>query len=948
MSCVKRVFAVFLSFVLFLGVMPPVAAGAQEEPLVLSDGRFSYTSAFLKETDAAVVSCSFSYDESWFLQDSREYHHDLARMSLRMAMAAAAATGENITALLETLAFRDITIHDPKPTRDTIGYAIASKPFPAAGENVTLIAVAIRGGGYGEEWADNFRVGTEGEHAGFRNAAQQVVSAIQAHIQTYGISGELKLWITGYSRGAAVTNLAAHRLNAAAGTGDFAGLSQDALWAYCFEGPASVRRDMVEEAPWDANIFSILNPQDIVPLFAPDNWDFTQYGTAYCLPFAGTEYDQWNSLLAGMREQYRKILIQAGVPEGEAGTRVKSLTAFLPAQSLLLKQTVDILATHYESQQVYAREHENTVMDGLEALFTGDGSIRSLITMFSSTMPFLLHQHRTIANTLIENVDAVTQAHYPELCLAWMDSLTQAQLQMPALARLLTVNGNAEVSVYDSQGRLAGRIAANGTRSGNLEGYTDENGQKRLILPGGEAFQITLTPASGGTLDWQLEEYDFASRRCIRLTSYRDVPVEKGAVITGSHTGFADSGGSTISPSLELPGEQVERYAVTVSQEGTGTVTGGGSFTMGEYALVTAQPGKGKPFYGWYVDGNLVSQELSCRFRVEADTIITGYFEAYIPPQPPEQPEIPEPPTEPEIQETAPQRVAGADRFETAFLTADALKRQLGVERFEAILVASGTGFADALSGSYLASVKKAPILLSFRDSINERVKDYIRANLVPGGTVYILGGEAAVPASMEEGLEHFTVTRLAGSDRFGTNLAILEEAGGLEQELLVCTGLEFADSLSAAACAKPILLVWQTLTKPQQAFLASRQKDSLYIIGGEAAVSGSMEAALSAYGETTRIGGSNRFETSVKIAEHFFAQPTSAVLAYAWNYPDGLCGGPLASVMGAPLLLTMTGYDAAAVEYASRHTLAGGTILGGETLISPDCAAGILGRMEE
>jgi putative cell wall-binding protein len=143
-------------------------------------------------------------------------------------------------------------------------------------------------------------------------------------------------------------------------------------------------------------------------------------------------------------------------------------------------------------------------------------------------------------------------------------------------------------------------------------------------------------------------------------------------------------------------------------------------------------------------------------------------------------------------------------------------------------------------------------------------------------------------------------------------------------------------------------LLVWQTLTKPQQAFLASRQKDSLYIIGGEAAVSGSMEAALSAYGETTRIGGSNRFETSVKIAEHFFAQPTSAVLAYAWNYPDGLCGGPLASVMGAPLLLTMTGYDAAAVEYASRHTLAGGTILGGETLISPDCAAGILGRMEE
>lgn len=27
-------------------------------------------------------------------------------------------------------------------------------------------------------------------------------------------------------------------------------------------------------------------------------------------------------------------------------------------------------------------------------------------------------------------------------------------------------------------------------------------------------------------------------------------------------------------------------------------------------------------------------------------------------------------------------------------------------------------------------------------------------------------------------------------------------------------------------------------------------------------------------------------------VAEKYFENPESAVLAYAWNYPDGLCGG--------------------------------------------------------
>lgn len=59
-------------------------------------------------------------------------------------------------------------------------------------------------------------------------------------------------------------------------------------------------------------------------------------------------------------------------------------------------------------------------------------------------------------------------------------------------------------------------------------------------------------------------------------------------------------------------------------------------------------------------------------------------------------------------------RVAGDNRYETAIKTAEEMKAVLGVEKFDAIIVASGSEFADALAGSYLSAVKNAPILLSW------------------------------------------------------------------------------------------------------------------------------------------------------------------------------------------------------------------------------------------
>ena len=286
-------------------------------------------------------------------------------------------------------------------------------------------------------------------------------------------------------------------------------------------------------------------------------------------------------------------------------------------------------------------------------------------------------------------------------------------------------------------------------------------------------------------------------------------------------------------------------------------------------------------------------------------------------------------------------RTYGSDRYETSFAVANQLKKNQGVEKFGTIVVASGTDFADALSGNYLANQKNAPILLvRNREGEMNTVKNYIKANLVTGGTVYILGGENAVPKAMETGLDGFKVVRLGGATRYETNIAILKEAGvKAGDDLLICTGKDFADCLSASAVNKPVLMVKDSLYAVQSEYLNAIKGGKLYIIGGKVAVTEKLENALSQYGTTERISGATRYETSVSIAQKFFPGTKFAVLVYGMNFPDGLCGGSLANGMNAPVILVTSGKQAVAANYAKDNGITSGVVLGGPKLITDEIA---------
>ena len=163
---------------------------------------------------------------------------------------------------------------------------------------------------------------------------------------------------------------------------------------------------------------------------------------------------------------------------------------------------------------------------------------------------------------------------------------------------------------------------------------------------------------------------------------------------------------------------------------------------------------------------------------------------------------------------------------------------------------------------------------------------------------------------------------------------------------LLVATGNNFADSLSASASGLPMLLVRDDgLTDQQKEFLSKNKGKKIYILGGNGAVKPVIESQLKKYGDVDRIAGGTRFETSALIAEKFYPEAKYAVLAYSNDYPDGLCGGPLAYQMKAPLILTRSGNETLAAEYVQSRNIEDGYILGGVNALPDSVAVKVFGH---
>ncbi|MFC4245225.1 cell wall-binding repeat-containing protein [Gryllotalpicola reticulitermitis] len=156
-------------------------------------------------------------------------------------------------------------------------------------------------------------------------------------------------------------------------------------------------------------------------------------------------------------------------------------------------------------------------------------------------------------------------------------------------------------------------------------------------------------------------------------------------------------------------------------------------------------------------------------------------------------------------------------------------------------------------------------------------------------------------------------VSTLYGADRFATAIAVSKDTfpvAGSAKVVFVASGENFPDALSAApAAAKlggPLLLTQPTSLPSAVAGEIKRLGPSKIVIVGEtAAVSSSVQSALSRIAPTTRIGGADRYATSLAIAKYAYGTKASgAFIATGATFPDALSAAAYAGSKGWPVLL--------------------------------------------
>ena len=165
---------------------------------------------------------------------------------------------------------------------------------------------------------------------------------------------------------------------------------------------------------------------------------------------------------------------------------------------------------------------------------------------------------------------------------------------------------------------------------------------------------------------------------------------------------------------------------------------------------------------------------------------------------------------------------------------------------------------------------------------------------------------------------------------------------------LFVTTGTGFADALTASATGKPVLLVvGNALTADQKAYLAGAGAKSFTIVGSTNEVSEAIATQLKAYAPVIRLGAVNVYDRCLAVAKKYFpGTQTHINLADGRNFPDALCGGPLAALKGGPLFLT-DGSNAVGAKihaYCVAAKTVKATVYGGPASVAEETARYVLG----
>jgi hypothetical protein len=460
----------------------------------LLSGQFDYGVTVEDRKGKRDASTQFYYTDDYFKQSSYitqrqglSYNSSLATMSLNLELSAWGSPTQanylfksnNVKDLLNKLDFKEFEANDDfkfKPTNDSIGAVLANKKLKVDQEDYTLLALAIRGGGYESEWASNVTLGTSGQHQGFDKASQDVLTFLDSYVIKHKIQGKIKLWLTGYSRAAATANLVAGSLNNGRKMPQVT-LSLANMYAFCFEPPAGTLDTFDAKKDKHHNVVNIVNLNDIVTKVAPnaENFEFVRYGEDTTLP---TKEDVGDTQYNLLRDRMLRELEQIESLNDYLLDDFKWKKISLTNKSLIVNDTskddvlndylktfINTFATEELMNRAYYVRHHQEDLRTIMAAVLGNTSnkkmvygtevlkilldlkdnspkdlilkksalqkfgqiigIDDLTELNSSALELLLEfmiKHPNLTVTLFENLQIIGNAHQPEICLAWLRS----------------------------------------------------------------------------------------------------------------------------------------------------------------------------------------------------------------------------------------------------------------------------------------------------------------------------------------------------------------------------------------------------------------------------------------------------------------------------------------------------------------------------------------------
>ena len=163
--------------------------------------------------------------------------------------------------------------------------------------------------------------------------------------------------------------------------------------------------------------------------------------------------------------------------------------------------------------------------------------------------------------------------------------------------------------------------------------------------------------------------------------------------------------------------------------------------------------------------------------------------------------------------------------------------------------------------------------------------------------TVAALVAAMIVPAGVSNA-DKQQVTRISGKDRITTSVEISKSAYTTSENVVLASGFNFADALSAGQLASaldaPLLLSSQNKLDSQTKNEIERLKaKKVFVVGGDNAISktGIDTTLKSEKIDVTRLEGQDRYSTSQKVMEKTkeIINPEYLLIASGKNFPDAL-----------------------------------------------------------